>query len=99
MILLANSTGPGVILGKGRILVAQVHLNNFLHVRVQLAQLLLDLAGLGPDSAVDRAVVVIRQVHQAGETLAEPDRIDNGETQLSRRRKGKQLEKDAVDDG
>ena len=56
-------------------------------------------AGLRPDAAVDVAFLVIRQVHEPGEILAQADRIENCETQLAGRRRGEQAENDIVDRG
>ena len=77
--------GLGVVFGDGFVFVAEIHLDDLFHVFVQLRQLFLELVGLCPDAAVDVALLVIGQVHEAGEILAEADRIKNGEIQLARR--------------
>ena len=99
MIFLRDGAGLGVVFGDGGIFVAEIHLDDFLHVLVQLRELLLELRRLRPDAAVDRTLLVIREVHQRGKVLAESDRIENGKAQFSRRRGGEQPEDDIVDRG
>ena len=99
MILFGDGTRLGVVLGNRLVFVAQVHLDDFFHVLAQLRELFLHLVGLGPDAAVDVALFVIGQVHQAGEILAEPDRVKNGEAEFSRRRGREQAKDDVIDGG
>ena len=76
VILLRDLARLLVVLGDRRVLVAQIHLDDLLHVLVQVGQPLLDLARLRPDAAVDELLLVVGQVHDAGEVLpqARPDR-------------------------
>ena len=97
MIFLRDAAGLGVVFRDGFVFVAEIHLDDLLHVLVQLRQLLLELGGLRPNAAVDLGLLVIGQVHEAGEILAQPDRIKNGEAQLARRMGRKQPENDVVD--
>ena len=97
MIFLGDAAGLRVVFRDGRVFVAQIHLDDLFHVLVQLGELFLELRRLRPDAAVDGGLLVIRQVHQRGEILAEADRIENGEAQLARRRGGQQPENDVVD--
>ena len=41
-------------------------------------------AGLRPDAAVDELLLVIGQVHDAGEVLAQPDGVNDGEVRAGR---------------
>ena len=52
---------------------------------VSIGQPLFDVGRLGPDAAVDQLLVVIGQVHERGEVLAEADRVDDREPHLARR--------------
>ena len=97
MIFLGDAAGLRVVFRDGRVFVAQIHLDDLFHVLVQLGELFLELRRLRPDAAVDVAFLVIGQVHQRGEILAEADRIKNGEAHLARRRGGQQPENDVVD--
>ena len=97
MIFLRDAAGLLVVFGDGRVFVAQIHLDDLFHVLVQLGELFLDLVALRPDAAVDEAVLVIGEVHEAGEVLAEADRVEDGEAELARRRGGEQPENDVVD--
>ena len=97
MIFFGDGAGLGVVFGDGFVLVAEIHLDDLFHVLVQFGELLLELAGLRPDAAVDVAFLVIGQVHEAGEILAEADGIKNGEAELARRMGGEQAENDVVD--
>ena len=64
MIFFRHATGLLVVFRDGRVFVAQVHLDDLLHVLVQVAEFFLELTGLRPDTAVDAARLVICQVHQ-----------------------------------
>ena len=46
--------------------------------------------GLGPDAAGDELLVVVGQVHEGGEVLAQADRVDDREADLARRHRGEQ---------
>ena len=87
VVLLRDVARLLVVFGDGGVLVAQIHLDDLLHVLVQVRQPLLDLPGLRPDAAVDELLLVIRQVHDAGEVLAEADGIHDGEVQPARGRR------------
>ncbi len=65
-------------------LVAQVLLDHVLHVLGQVGQPLLDVGRLGPDAVGDQELVVVAQVHEGGEVLAQADRVDDGEADLAR---------------
>ena len=65
-------------------LVAQVLLDHVLHVLGEIGQPLLDVLRLGPDPVGDQKLVVIAQVHERGEVLAQADRVDDGEADLAR---------------
>ena len=54
-------------------------------MRRQVGQSLLDVGRLGPDAAADKRLVVVGQVHEGGEVLAQADRVDDGEAHLARR--------------
>ena len=43
---------------------------------VDFGEAFLDMGGLGPDAVGDEQFLVIRQMHQAGEILAQADRVD-----------------------
>ena len=64
--------------------VAQIHLDDFFDVPAEDAEAFLDLLPLGPDAVVDQAVLVVGEVHQPAEILAEPDGVDDGEGSLAR---------------
>ena len=90
MIFLREVAGLRVVFGDGRVVVAEIHLDDFFHVLVQLREPLLNLRRLRPDAAVDAASLVIGEVHQRGEILAEADRVYDRKTQFARRRGGQQ---------
>ena len=90
LILLGDLPRLEVVLGDGRILVAEIHLDDFLHVLVELPEPCLDLGRLRPDAAVDHGILVVRQMHQPGEIPPQPHRIDDGEGDLPRRPARKQ---------
>ncbi len=97
MIFLRDTAGLGVVFRDGCIFVAQIHLDDFFHVLVQLREPFLELRRLCPDAAVDAAFLVIGEVHERGKILAQTDRIKNREAQLARRRRGQQAKNDVVD--
>ena len=74
MIFLRHAARLLIVLGDRRVLVAQIHLDHFLDVLIELREPLLDLALLRPDAAVDQRLLIIGQVHQPGEILPEPHR-------------------------
>ena len=72
MIFLRHAAGLRVVFRDGGVFVAQIHLDDFLHVLVQFGELFLELRRLRPDAAVEAALLVIGQVRQRGEILAQP---------------------------
>ena len=84
-IRLGQLAGLGVVIVDGGEFVAQVFLDDRFHVLGQVGQPLLDLIGFGPDAAADEGFVVVGQVHEPGEVLAEADGVDEGETNAARR--------------
>jgi hypothetical protein len=80
MIFLSHGTRLRVIFHDGGKFIAQIHLDDLLHVLAQFRELFFDLLALRPDAAVDVAGLVISQVHESGETLAESDGVNDGET-------------------
>ena len=58
------------------------------HVLGQIGEPLVDVVTLGPDSAVHQFVVIISEMHEGGKILAESDRVDDREADLSRRKRG-----------
>ena len=85
-----------IILADGRELVAEIHLDDLLDVFVDLGEPVLDLIRLRPDAAVDYRLLVVGDVHEAGEILAEPDRIENGARNLAGRQRREQSENRVV---
>ena len=71
-------------------LVAEVLLDDVLHVLGQVGQPLLDVRAVGPDARADQGLVVVGQVHEAGEVLAQPDRVDDREAHPPGRQRGQQ---------
>ena len=96
MVFLRHASGLFVVFGDRRVLVAQVHLDHFFDVFAQFRQPFLDLVALGPDAAVDQALLVIREVHEPRETFPESHGIDDGETEFSRRRGRQEAQDDVV---
>jgi len=90
---------PGrlVELVEGGELVAQIHLDHVLHVLRQLPETPLDVGRLGPDPAGHKLLVVVRQVHEGGEVLAQPDRVQDQESHLARRERREHAEHHALD--
>ena len=74
----------GVVVADRRVLVAEILLNDDLHLLGDVAELLLDQRRFGPDAAGHQQLVVVGQVHEAGELLAEPEGVDDCEPGLSR---------------
>ncbi len=86
-----------IVLGDRGVFIAKVHLDDLLDVLIEFGESLLDLVALRPDAAVDEALLVIGEMHEASEVLAEADGINDGEGHLSRRRGGEESEDDVVD--
>ena len=80
-------------------LVAQVLLDDVLHVLGQVGQPLLDVGRLGPDAAGDQELVVVGQVHEGGEVLAQADGVDDGEADLAGRDRGQEAEHQGLEQG
>ena len=80
-----DGAGLFVVFGDVRELVAQIHLDDFFDVVVEFGEALLDLRALGPDAVVDQGFLVIGEMHQPGEILAQPDRIDEHKRRPPRR--------------
>ena len=97
VILLRHAASLLVVFRDRRILVAQIHLDDLFNVLVHLREPLFDLVALRPDAAVDEAFLIIGDVHEAGEVLTKPDRINDGERDLAGRRGGQQAEDDVVE--
>ena len=85
---LGDLAGHRVVLLDRLELVAQILLDHVLHVLGQIGQPLLDVLRLGPDPVGDQQLVIVAQVHEGGEILAQADRIDDGEAHLARRHRG-----------
>ena len=97
MVLFGDHAGLVVVFGDGGVIVAQVHLDDLLDMLVEAGQALLDLRRLRPDAAVDDLLLVVGQVHNAGEILSEADRVDDGEVQPSGGCGGQEPEDDVVE--
>ena len=82
---LRDLAGLLVVVLDARELVAQVLLDDRLHVLGEIGQLLLDVAVVGPDALADQLLMLIGKVHEAREALAEPHGIDDREAHLARR--------------
>ena len=52
---------------------------------------------VGPDAAGDQLLVVIGQVHEGGEVLAQADRIEDREADLARRHGREHAQHDGLD--
>ena len=89
---LGDLVGHGVVFFDRGVLVPQVLLRDRLHVRRQVGQPLLDLAGVGPDLLGDQRRVEVGQVHERAEIAADADRVDDREPHLPRRQAGQQPE-------
>src|SRR5262249_20936619 len=73
-------------------LVAEVLLDDVIHVHGQVCHARLDVGSFSPDAAGDQGLVVIGQVHERGEVPSQPHRVDDGEACLARRQTGQQAE-------
>ncbi len=96
MIFLRDIARLLVVVRNGRVLVPQIHLDDLLHVFVQVRELLLDLPGLRPDAAVDDLRFVVGQMHHARKILPQPHRVHDREVQPPRRRDGQQPQNHVV---
>ena len=63
MIFFRHAPGLRVVFSYGGVFVAEIHLDDFLHVLVEFREPFLELSRLRPDAAVDAALLVIREVH------------------------------------
>ena len=97
VILLRDIARLLVVVSNGLVFIAEIHLDHFLDVLVELTQLLLDLPPLRPDPPVDHTILVIRQMHDPREVFPQPNRIDDGEIQFARRGGGQQAQDDVVE--
>ena len=91
-----------VVFGDARVLVAQIHLDHLFDVLAEFGETFVDLVALRPDASVDERFLVVGEVHESREILAEADGVDDGESYLARRAGGKEAEDDVVertDDG
>ena len=75
--------GVGVVGTDRGVFVAQILLDHQFHLLGDVGEPLLDLLRLGPDPAGDKELVVIGQMHEAGEVLPQPERIDDREPGLA----------------
>ena len=82
-----SATSPAIVLYSSMRLelVAQVLLDDVLHVLGEVGQPLLDVRRLGPDPVGDEQFVIVAQVHEGGEVLAQADRVDDRVPHLARR--------------
>ena len=80
---LGDLAGGGVVLVDGFVFVAEIGLDDILHVFGEIVELLLDVAGLGPDLLDHRQFVMVREVHEAREALPQSHGIDHREPRLS----------------
>src|SRR5207247_1449582 len=97
VIFFGHAAGLQVVLGDRRELVAQVHLDDLFDVFAEFAKPLVDLLALGPDAAVDDALLVIGDMHEAGEVFAEADGVEDGKGDLPGRRGREEAKDDVVD--
>ena len=88
----ATSPAASVVLLDRLVLVPQVLLDHAGDVIGQVREPLLDVRRLGPDLRSDQLLVVIGEVHERGEVLAEADRVDDREPHLARRQPGEEAE-------
>ena len=87
---LGQLSGLHVVGVDGLELVPQVLLDDVLHVVGKVGQPLLDVAVVGPNPPADQVFVVIGEVHEAREILAEPHGIENREMHPPRRQRCQQ---------
>ena len=96
MIFLREPPGLRVVFRERLVFVAQIHLRDLLDVLVEIGEALFELRLLRPDAAIDEPLLEIREVHDAGEVLAEANRIKNREGEPARRRAGEQAQHEIV---
>ena len=87
-VFFGDGAGLFVVVGDVGELVAQIHLDDFFDVVVDFREPFLDVGALGPDAVGDEGFLIIRQMHQAGEILAEAHRIDEHKRRPARRMRG-----------
>lgn len=87
-----------MVLNRG-VLVAQVLLDDVLHVFGQVGQALLNVLRLRPGPASDQLLVVVGQVHKGGSVLPQADGVNEGEAQFAGREGGEQAEEEGLDAG
>ena len=76
---LSNLAGLFVVCLNRWVLVAQVLLNDRLHVLSEVRKSLLNVTHISPDSISDQQFHLVCQVHEPGETLAEPHWVHEDE--------------------
>ncbi len=72
--------------------VAEVLLDDVLHVAGQLGEAGLDVFGFGPDASADQGLFVIDQVHEAGEVFAQADWVKDRKPHLAGRERREQAQ-------
>ena len=97
VIRLGDAARLFVVICDGRVFIPEIELGNLFDMLVQLSEALLDLIGLRPDAAIDEAVFVIREVHEAGEALSEVERIEDREHHPAGRRAREQPQHQVVE--
>jgi len=80
-------------------LVAEVLLDDVLHVVRQVGEPLLDVRAFRPDARVNQGLLVVGQVHEPGEVAAEADGIDDREAHTAGRQRGQQPGHDRLKQG
>ena len=75
--------GVGVVGGDRLVFVAEGLLDHQLHVLGDVGKTLFDLLRFGPDPAGDEQLVVVGEVHESGEVLAEAEWVDDRESGLA----------------
>ena len=86
----------GVVLLDGGILVAQVLLDNILHVLSEFGQALLDVRGLAPSAVGNQLFVIVGQAHEGGHILAQTDGIYESEAEGSGGNSGEETEEERL---
>ena len=75
----SDFAGIFVVRFDARVLVPQVLLDDAFHVAGEIDQPLFEVMLFGPDAVGDECFIVISQVHEGGEVVAQPDRIEHGQ--------------------